>query len=494
MSFGIRQKLVIAFAATSLLITLIAFLSMLLSFRSGFLQYVNDVRYQSLESLNEVMQEQVVTEADWQGLIRHKRQWDELIGVMLQSSSGSEFLSRPGLIGPGLKGDRPPPPRDHKKSNDNKLKKGERGDKRRPPPRGPEHPFLLLSNDQRTIYGKSKPAESLWLLPVTIDGEQKGYIGLDELTRFASTADQVFVANQTRYFLWIALFSGVIALLMAFVLARWMVSPIVKLDKAMSALMNRDYKANVQHNSRDEIGRLVASFNQLAATLGEYDHTQQKWIADISHELRTPLATLRGEIEAIQEGVRELSVERLESLHEEVLHLQRIVDDLHQLSLSDAGAMRYAFDVVSVVKVVEQLLGRNQALLDQKSLAHDITVIGSESAVYGDADRLAQLFNNLLQNSIRYTDEQGDINITIFFKDSLVNILWEDSTPGVPSGSLDKLFDRLYREEKSRNREKGGSGLGLSICRSIVEAHQGRIIARHSALGGVVMDIELPLM
>ena len=489
MTLGIRQKLIIALAATSLLITTAAFLAMLLSFRAGFLQYINDHRYQSLQQLQNVLHDQIVSLDQWEGLSRRRKVWDDLIFLMRQNEENPvSFVGVPPphtrpVKPPRYDGHRPPSGHHH------------------PPPRrkhrgsAPPQPFVLLDANKQAIYGRLTDSEATWFLPLTVQRQLVGYVAMDKLEKFQTDADQVFVTEQTRYFIGIAVVASMIALGVAFLLARWMVSPIQRLDKAMSQLMKRDYDIQVNYQSRDEVGRLVSSFNKLSQSLGEYDQSQQQWIADISHELRTPIATLRGEVEAMIDGVRDTSPQRLTSLHEEIIRLQRIVDDLHQLSLSDSGAMRYAFDIVSIVKTVEQVIERNHVLLHQSPLYHDITVIGNESAVYGDADRLSQLFYNLLQNSLRYTDAGGQLHITLFFKNNkTVNILWEDSEPGVSSEALPKLFDRLYREDQSRNRERGGSGLGLSVVKAIVEAHGGHIIARASKLGGVVVDIELPLV
>lgn len=476
MSLGIRQKLIIAFASTSLLITVIAFIAMLFSFRAGFLQYINDYRYQGLYALEDVIAEKVDDEKEWQLLINNRGYWGELIAYMHRSTQQDGlFLQQ----------------RDKKKNKSKNNSKSSSRDKGRNPP---QLPFFLLDTDKKIIYGRKGVVDDMRLLPITINDSLRGYIAMVELKQFSSSADQVFVKNQTRYFLGILLVASVIALLMAYFLARWMVVPIQRLDKAMSALMQRDYSARVQYESKDEMGRLVRSFNQLSKALGDHDKSQQQWIADISHELRTPLATLRGEMEAIQEGVRKFTPERLQSLHEEALRLQRIVDDLHQLSLSDAGAMRYVFDNMSVVNAVEHIISCNETSLQQHHIAHELIITGDEYDIYGDSGRLSQLFYNLLQNSLRYTDDGGRLSIHIAFeKNKKILIEWQDSEPGVLDASLEKLFDRLYREEKSRNREQGGSGLGLSICRAIVEAHRGEISAHQSPLGGVMIRIELPV-
>lgn len=510
MSLNVQQKLVIAFAVTSLSVTLLAFLAMLLSFRSGFLHYVNEHRYQSVEALSELVNETVTSQEQWQALIRHRKTWDDLVSNMLRGKNNITLLS-PGMpMGAPKHG--PPHSTSHPSvhdSSDIALHTSNRHFIRHHPANhdgtGPPHrrkgkppvvqPFLLLDAQKRSVYrNMSARSGDLWTLPVQVDGETVGYVGLDMLMNFTSDADAVFVNNQTQYFILIAIIASVLGVLVACVVARWMVLPVRRLDKAMSALMRRDYDAHVRYESTDEIGRLVSSFNLLAKSLGDYDRSQQQWIADISHELRTPLSTLRGEVEAMQDGVRSLSVKRLYSLEEEILRLQRIVDDLHQLSLSDAGAMRYTFEPLFIVPLVSSVIERNLSTLAQHHLEHNIIVEGDVSTIYGDADRLVQLLDNLLQNSLRYTNDGGQLRIKVLFQNNKVDIFWEDSEPGVQGHSLDKLFDRLFREEQSRNREKGGSGLGLSIVKAIVEAHQGKVVASQSSLGGVVIHIELPLM
>lgn len=477
----------IAFASASLLITAIAFVAMLFSFRSGFLQYINDHRYQSLEQLSQVMSQQVSSPEDWKSLSGSRREWGRLIGFVLQSKT--TLLTVPKKSSNHRRPPHEPPPGVHGPN-------GSYAPPHRPPRSRPRQgPFSLLDAQQRLIFGRMDSVQSMWTLPIQVEDRLVGYVAMNKLDNFNSNADKVFVAEQTRYFIGIALVASIVALLIAFFLARWMVVPIELLDKAMSALMKRDYQAKVTYSSSDEMGRLMTSFNQLASSLGEYDQTQQKWIADISHELRTPLSTLRGEVEAMQEGVRDMTPQRLDSLHEEVLRLQRIVDDLHQLSLSDAGAMRYIYDKVSMTAIIQQCIAHSDVVLSQHNLTHSIVVTGDEKNIYGDADRLNQLFSNLLQNTIRYTNSGGQLRIRLHFDDSQsVRIFWDDSEPGVLPSSLGKLFDRLYREEQSRNREKGGSGLGLSICRSIVEAHQGNVQARASDLGGVMIELSFPVI
>lgn len=219
---------------------------------------------------------------------------------------------------------------------------------------------------------------------------------------------------------------------------------------------------------------------------------RRDFMADISHELRTPLAVLRGELEAIQDGVRKFTPETVASLQAEVGTLTKLVDDLHQLSMSDEGALAYQKAPVDLIPLLEVAGGAFRERFASRGLKLQFSLPDSIT-VFGDRDRLMQLFNNLLENSLRYTDSGGSLQISAGQRDKTVRLTFADSAPGVSDDQLQKLFERFYRTEGSRNRASGGSGLGLAICLNIVEAHNGRIIAAHSPFGGVSITVELPL-
>ncbi|EKD40360.1 MAG: hypothetical protein ACD_75C00075G0001, partial [uncultured bacterium] len=254
-----------------------------------------------------------------------------------------------------------------------------------------------------------------------------------------------------------------------------------------------EFSTRVPVTTADELGRLAGDFNTLALTLESNEKARRQWVADISHELRTPLAVLRGEIEAIQDGVRNFDPESLRSLHQEVLRLGRLVDDLHQLSMSDLGALTYRREQQDLVIVLEQSLEfyRPEFVRKNIDLQADLPVSAPVN-LFADQERLRQLFANLLDNSLKYTDEQGVVAVRLAIDADKVLIDFQDSAPRVAESDLPKLFDRLYRVENSRNRATGGSGLGLAICRNIVEAHDGAITASLSPLGGVWIQITFP--
>ena len=215
----------------------------------------------------------------------------------------------------------------------------------------------------------------------------------------------------------------------------------------------------------------------------------------ISHELRTPLAILRGELEAVLDGVREVNREALESLLAEVLHVSKIVNDLHQLSLADTGALAFKKEPVDPLQILKNTLHIFRTRLEQRKIELQDDLDSVEPAiVLGDADRLTQLFSNLLENTLRYAEVSAKLKVWNNRAQKRLTIYIEDSGPGVPQKSLAHLFDRLYRVEKSRSRSQGGSGLGLSICQSIVENLGGEIRAANGPSGGLQIEIVLPLM
>jgi two-component system sensor histidine kinase BaeS len=279
-----------------------------------------------------------------------------------------------------------------------------------------------------------------------------------------------------------------------FVLARHLLAPVKELERGTKALEARRFETRIGVSSQDELGRLAAGFNSMAQALEKHQQMQQQWLVDISHELRTPLAVLRGEIEAMQDGVRSMTKQGLDSLHHEVLHLARIVDDLRDLSLIESGAFRPEPAPVNPVEILTETMELFRIRLDQRGIRFDLRGGAAGSAlVLADADRLKQLFSNILENTLRYSDVPGALQVIYGVNGGEFLASFEDSGPGVPEESLPLLFDRLYKVDGARTREKGGSGLGLAICKSIVESFGGSIGASHSCRGGLKIGMRFPL-
>jgi two-component system sensor histidine kinase BaeS len=353
----------------------------------------------------------------------------------------------------------------------------------------------LLDNAGRLIIGNPNVPRDSPSVAVKSDGTVVGSLLLAPLPALESDADVAFAAAQTRHALTAA--AGVLigALLLAWVLARWLLEPVKALGAGSQRLAAGDYSVRIKAVRGDELGQLAADFNRLAAALEENRQARRQWGADIAHELRTPLSILRGEIQALQDGVRPLGPGALISLQAECGRMTALVEDLYQLSLSDAGALEYRFMPVDLGALLDSIVLEQRAGLESAGLTLTFEVTPATSApavIDGDERRLGQLFANLLTNARRYTESPGKVRIELSARAGAWCITVDDTPPGVAPQHLPKLFDRLYRVESSRSRSAGGAGLGLAICRNIVEAHQGRIEASTSPLGGLRVTIQLP--
>src|SRR5256714_258306 len=274
-------------------------------------------------------------------------------------------------------------------------------------------------------------------------------------------------------------------------LGRAFVTPGKRVAEAPHRRAAGDSAPRVRVRSQDELGRLAGDFNRLAETLERNETLRRRFMADVSHELRTPLAVLSAELEAMEDGVRPLTRASLASLRGEVSALGKLVEDLNQLALADVGALAYRKRRVDVVPLLEHALESFRDRLAERGLALEARLDGA-ARVFGDADRLTQMFRNLLENSARYTERGGRVRVGIRRRDSRVAIDFEDSAPGVPTESLEHLFERFYRVEGSRSRANGGARLGLAICPRIAVAHGGEIAAEPSPLGGLRVSVALP--
>jgi len=373
-------------------------------------------------------------------------------------------------------------------------------DGRGPPPPRPAGPLdlaarLLLvdANDQYVVGNPDVPAGSPFV-PVMAHGAIVGRLLLAPLPKLRGDLDLSFAQTQLHHALLMACTVLLGALLLSWLLARWLLAPIRALSAGSRALVAGQFATRVPATRSDELGALAEDFNQLASTLEKNRDARRRWGADIAHELRTPVGILRGEIQALQDGIRKVGPETLASLHTECDRLAGLVEDLYQLSLSDAGALAYRFEPLDLGDLLREVVQSHAGAMQDAGM--ELTLDASPMVnlpVQGDVQRLMQLFGNLLRNCIRYTTAPGKVRIVArrVGSDCLVEI--EDTAPGVPEAALAHLFDRLYRVESSRSREFGGAGLGLAICRNIALAHEGHIVASSSSMGGLCVGLRLPL-
>lgn len=364
-------------------------------------------------------------------------------------------------------------------------------------PWGEAEDFTLRDMDGRLIVpprGRhAQTGDWDWLPMTSASGEVIGELGFRPPQRIMERMENGFLEQQQRNLMIIVVSLVIASLLLAGGLSWWLGRRTRALASATQRLTEGHYTTRLSERGRDELASLARDFNVLAATLDANRAARARWVSDTAHELRTPLAVLRGEIEAMQDGIRPLNQENLGSLAQEVEQLERLVADLRLLSQSDAGVL----DIhLAPLDLSESLAGRledGRRWLTESGLEFH-TALTPGVMIRGDAQRLRQLWNNLLDNTIAYTSAPGTLSVTLGIERDAAVIVWEDSAPGVPDAELARLTERLYRVEGSRSRASGGSGLGLSIASALVSAHGGQMEASRAPLGGLRWTLRLPLL
>jgi len=371
--------------------------------------------------------------------------------------------------------------------------------RRRPPPLDKfEARVSLLDREGRLVYGPNLEKHAL-RLPILENGVQVAQIGYQPLQELTDRADIEFSQSQFKMLSLGAVLITLLALILLWPLANHFLTPIRQLTQAMHRLSGGDLSKRLTVKRQDELGELQRDFNHLATTLEAAQQSRNQWIADISHELRTPLTILNGSIEAMCDGVRPISKPNLESLQQEVAVLQRLIEDLYQLSLSDVGALQYAMQPLNVSELLQQTVAQFLPKAQRKSLQLLCQVEFKQAWVFGDENRLSQLLNNLLTNALDYTDaiqhngEMGVVKVTLSKRPNVWQLLFEDFAPSVTQEELSHLSERFFRTDTSRNRRSGGAGLGLAMVQQIVKAHQGTIEFELSELGGLKVVVCLPM-
>ncbi len=489
MRVSLRLKLFATLLLVAGVIVAAMFAVMQWSFERGFVDFVRERQRERVAAVIERLADEYRTAGGWHRVQRDRRRWAALL------FDGRHFEDESGARGPRGRADVSAPwaPRRGRWREDPNER--DHGMGRPGHRRGRlETRMVLLDADRQVLIGNAERAQSLEMHPIELDGRTVGFLGLVPGPALAALADVRFVDRQKRTFLLIAGVVVVLAGLLALPLASAMTARVRALAAGARALAAGDYHTRVAVTTGDELGRLALDFNELAAALERTERSRRQWVVDVSHELRTPLAVLRAELEALQDGVRALDVRAVDALHADVLRLGRLIDDLYDLARADLGALSYHKRDLDPVSVLADDL---EALAGEfESRRIDVTLLRESAAdalVHGDADRLSQLFRNLLTNSARYTDTGGRLEIRARREEATLVLDFEDTAPGVSAAEAARLFERFHRVERSRSRDHGGAGLGLAICRSIVAAHGGSIEARPSALGGLWVRVRLPL-
>ena len=490
MGLKIKYKLFIILLAASIVIIACMFLFTRLSFEHGFLRYVDKIETKRLDTLCRILEEAYSNEGNWQFLKDNPEEWYRLQDYPLRKWRHKRHDSSDGY-----RGNEGNQRLDHEE-DPHYGRGGRMGRRHREMPCPPEKcpNIILLDKEKNPVLGRVDEADEVRLRPILFDNETVGWLGMTPLKSFTEEDELVFFREQSRMFLLISIAMVIISIIVAIWTAYSLEGPINTLTRGTKSLASGKYDTRIPVKSKDELGQLSRDFNTLAKTLEENEKGRKQWVADIAHELRTPLTLLSGELQAIQDGVRELSPETLKLLNDDIAHLIRLVNDLNELSRTELGALSYKKEDIDLVKVLQRTLERFRDEFDTSGLHLDAHLVNERPVMMlADSERMGQLFGNLLQNSLNYTDESGRVKIWLDRKDGTVVFNIQDSEPGVTEEALPRLFDRLFRVEPSRNRTFGGTGLGLAICKNIAEAHEGDITASPSPMGGLWLRVAFPV-
>lgn len=457
------------------------------SFEQGFLDYINALEESRLQLLTTSMSREYRSAGD---------SWSKLTELRFNTILWEQS---PENLGKKFAFGRPPPPsftppRQGFKPPRHGFKPPPFG-KNQPPPRSSRMEPLtaLFDTNGKLIAGDLPPQEDIKPIRVNVyaDGKLVGELQSAPRRHFSSPQETAFSKQQWITSGLIGVVSLVLAAFVSWGLTRIFLAPIRRTILGISQLSSGDYSSRLNEQREDEFGQIMNDLDQLAFKLEENRTSRRRWLADISHELRTPVTVLTGEVEMLKDGIRPLNMDQVLSLDQEISRLRKLIDDLYELSISDIGGLRYSFFPINIRDDLDNAVNliKNRA----QDQGNAICVSGEINAmINADSQRLDQLFTNLLENAIAYSDSPAKIEIVLSKSSQRVSIKIEDTPPGVDQNECDKLFDPLYRLDASRNSK--GAGLGLSICRNIVIAHRGTISASPSKLGGLCIEINFPLL
>ena len=366
-----------------------------------------------------------------------------------------------------------------------------------------QQPFALANVNGRIIipggpyhHGETlSPAALEDGIPITEDGEVIGFL-IPLRGQFEGTPRELqFIQRINRLLFYGALIGAVIALVLGILLSRTLTRPIRELTQATHAVSEGNLSQQVPVRSNDELGELAQAFNKMSSELSRSINARKQMTADIAHELRTPLSLIIGHAEAVHDGVLPPTRENFEIIREESTRLEHLVNDLRILSLADAGELSIQPQPIQPQRLLQDVASTYQYEAQRKNVKLELEIASPLPTIEVDPGRMTQVLTNILENALRHTPEGGRIVLSAKGVGDRVELAIQDSGPGLAAEDLNRIFDRFYRTDASRQRDgafAGGSGLGLAIARSIVQAHGGSIVAESEPGKGLRVILGLP--
>lgn len=290
-----------------------------------------------------------------------------------------------------------------------------------------------------------------------------------------SDTHEMFVDSVHNYLIDASVVAAILAAVLSFLLTRTVLRPLLQMTDVTQRIASGDYSARVDVRSADEVGRLGLAFNRMADSLEKVENLRRTMVVDLAHELRTPLTSLRGYLEAMDDGVVQPSTETLRILQDEIMRLVRLVENLNQLTKADAARAYLQRQEVDLGVLIGQALELDRFAFGSRNIGVEIDLPNTPLQVSGDRDKLLQVLRNLTQNAWQYTPSGGRLRVDAEADDGQVTVNFTNTCRGVAEDDLPLIFERFYRVEKSRSRDSGGAGIGLTIVKELVEAHGGTV-------------------
>ncbi|MBX7233882.1 MAG: HAMP domain-containing histidine kinase [Caldilineales bacterium] len=371
---------------------------------------------------------------------------------------------------------------------------------------GPEFapaPVVLADGVGEVIYGggsyqvgqKLSRADLTRAVPVAVDGQVVGRLLFETdgvATSSRPSPEAAFLQRVNRAILFGALGATAAALLLGILLARGISGPVRDLTLATQAVAQGELGRQVEVHTRDEIGELAASFNRMSTDLARESELRRQMTADIAHDLRTPLSVILGYTEALSDGKLKGAPAMYGVMHDEAMHLQRLIDDLRTLSLADAGELSLALVKCAPQSLLDRVAAAHAVAAAEKNITLQVRADPTLPEVMVDPERMAQVLNNLVSNALRFTLSGGSVSLAAEAAPGQVRLLVRDSGVGIAADDLPKVFERFYRGDRARSESEGESGLGLAIAKSLTEAQGGRISVASEVGQGTTFTITLP--
>lgn len=354
--------------------------------------------------------------------------------------------------------------------------------------------IIAASDDSRKGQSISS-AERADAAPIQVDGEPVGWLIADPQMMHGVTdnAAQEFLARVNRSILLAATAAGLIALALGFVLFRQITAPLNGLAVASDKIAAGDLTARAPVRGDDEIARVARSFNAMADNLARSETARRNMLADIAHELRNPIGVIQSHLEAMMDEVFPTDKEQLASLHDETILLSRLVNDLRELSLADAGQLTLNRVPTDLRALVERTVAAFHLQANEQKIALTTLLAENIPLLNLDAQRIEQVLRNLLSNALRYTPGNGNVSVKLVAGGNFARIEVRDTGTGIPTDALPYVFERFWRGDKARSRAHGGTGLGLAIAKQWIEAHGGQIGVESGLHKGTTFWFTLPI-